>query len=66
MAYVLMCALRRIGLDNQLGQRNLRHHSSQVLKDRCAGGAAAFPHQNSMASACPAATSSLARQAAPD
>jgi len=36
MAYVLLCALRRIGLSHtRFTKRQLRHHPSQTAQDRC-------------------------------
>ena len=47
MAYVLLCALRRIGLHHTpLRQRDLRHHSSQAAQDRRARARQRPPHQD--------------------
>jgi hypothetical protein len=66
MAYVLMCALRRIGLD----KTNLANATCGTIRLKFLKIGALVRKRSrikiSIASACPAATSSLARQAAPD
>ena len=47
MAYVLLCALRRIGLaGNQVRRCHLRHHPPQAAQDRRAGPHHRPPHQD--------------------
>ena len=47
MAYVLLCALRRIGLhDTDFATRDLRHHPSQAAQDRCDRAHQRPPHQD--------------------
>ena len=47
MAYVLLCALRRIGLQrHRVRQSHLRHHSSQAAQDRCSRARQRPPHQS--------------------
>jgi hypothetical protein len=47
MAYVLLCALRRIGLhDSEFAQATLRHHPSQAAQDRSARSHRRPSHQD--------------------
>ena len=47
MAYVLLCALRRIGLHDMRSRAgHLRHDPSQATQDRSAGSLQRPPHQN--------------------
>ncbi len=47
MAYVLLCALRRIGLArHQVGERHLRHHPAQAAQDRRPRAHQCPPHQD--------------------
>jgi hypothetical protein len=45
MGYVLICALRRIGLKHTHRQRLVRHHPPQAVQDRRAGANQRAPHQ---------------------
>ena len=46
MAYVLVCALRRIGLQHPIRQGDLRHHPPQAAQDRRPGPRQCPPHQD--------------------
>ena len=46
MAYVLLCALRRIGLHDTSCAGHLRHHPSQAAQDRSAGSHQCPSHQD--------------------
>ena len=68
MAYVLLCALHRIGLAHTvLAARQLRHDPPQAPEDRRFCALSAAHHVKvAMASACPAADAWRLRPCAPD